>query len=1099
MKRDVLLKHIHKLLFLMRLTTVIILFTVFQLSAATTFGQKFTYKKNTTINQLFKEIKAQTGYNVIWYEGKLNSHMPVEVNFHNAPIEKVMDNVLAGRAVTYEIIGKAIVIKVAEPSFRDKVIGFFTSIDVRGRVLDENNEPLVGAVVKVKGTNQAVSTNSKGEFLLKNIDDKAVLVISFLGYETQEVKVSDKMEDIKLRPSEDKLQEVEINAGYYTVTDRERTGSISRITSGQIEKQPVNNVLQAIQANVPGVIVTQNTGVPGGGFNVQVRGRNSISQGNNPFYVIDGVPFSATKIASTRSANIIPEPSPLASISPLDIESIEILKDADATAIYGSRGANGVILITTKKGKTGNVATQLSISQGISKVEKKLDLMNISQYLEMRKEAFTNDKLTPATNQFDVNGTWESNRNIDWQKELIGGTAPNTNIHTTLSGGSENFKYLIGGDYYREGTVFPGNQSFKRTSGNSNLHFNSADKKFDAIFSTNYSIINSNLFTADLTRHVFLPPNFPSLLDENGLINWGNNSMYLNPIAFTKKLFTSKVSNLISNGVLNYNIISGLQLKTSLGYTSMQRKDYNNEPLSTISPASINYISDNRIAYFGINSVETWIIEPQLNFNKQLGKGNLNLLVGTTFQNSLTDGQTIKGASYTSDALLENIGSAGALSVFERQYLRYRYAALFGRINYNFNSKYIINATGRRDGSTRFGKDKRFNNFGAIGAAWIFSEENFIKQKLSFVSFAKIRSSFGITGNDQISDYGYLELWATNLGNSGTYQGTSTISPDQISNPEYAWEVNKKIELALELGLFKDKINLSLELYSNRSSNQLVRKQLAPSTGFISIQDNLPATVRNTGVELTILTNNISNRKLNWTTSFNVSIPRNKLISYPNLETSNDAINYEIGSPLTISKVYNSYLDTQTGLYAIEDHDKNGVIDINDRYLIEFIGRKYYGGLQNTFSYKGIQIDILFQFVNQRGKSYISGFNNPGRFVVSSPLSNMPIEMLDRWKKSGDEATFLKYSTLSTSYSNAVLFGNYSVEGASFIRLKNASIAYNLPKDFLKRVKLNGVKLYMQGQNLFTITKYKGLDPETQSLQNLPALRVLTAGLQINL
>ncbi|SDK10718.1 TonB-linked outer membrane protein, SusC/RagA family [Pedobacter sp. ok626] len=1100
MNREALIEGFFKTLYLMRLTPIIILLAVLQLSARDSRGQKLTYNKdNTTISQVFKEIKRQTGYNVVWYEGKLNSHMSIDANFYNTPLDKVMDNVLFGRAVTYQIIGKAIVVKADVSSFRDKLIALFANIDVRGRVLDENNEPLAGAVVKVKGEKNSTSTNSNGEFMLKNVDENVTLVISFLGYETQEVKAVKNIPSIKLTPSTDKLEEVQINAGYYTVTDRERTGSISRITSKDIEKQPINNVLQAMQANIPGIQVLQNTGVPGGGFKVQIRGKNSLNQGNEPFYVIDGVPFSSTTISAGQGNGILLNSSPLASINPMDIENIEVLKDADATAIYGARGANGVILITTKKGKPGKTNTSISLNQGISRVGHKLNLMNNTQYLEMRNEAFANDKITPAANQYDVNSIWSPTKNIDWQEELIGHNAPMTNLQASLSGGDENLQYLFSGSYYKEGTVFLEKSSFGRNSGNIGIQYNSDNKKFFATFSANYSQIRSDLFPGDMTQFIYLPPNFPDLLDNEGNLNWDDNRMNINPLAQSRRDFTSKTNNLTTNTSLGYKIFRDLIFKTNFGFTKMDKHDYSNNPLNLRYPGS-NFGPESREAVFSDYAVETWIVEPQINWNKTVWRGKLQALLGTTFQQNLNDGQSIVASNFASDALLGNIAAASLLTVQERRYLQYRYTAVFGRLNYNFSDKYIVNLTARRDGSSRFGNESRFANFGAIGAAWIISQEDFIRKKDNFISFAKLRVSYGVTGNDQISDYAYLSLWSTNTGTSSTYQGLSTLSPNQISNPEYAWEVNKKFEAGIDLGLFKDRINLSFDFYSNRSSNQLLYDRLPYVTGWAGVTTNLPAKVSNTGIEFILTSKNLSTSNFRWNTSINFTLPKNKLLKYPGLGKQ---LLYEIGQPLSILKVYNTYVNPQTGLYVAEDYDKNGIIDDDDRYKIEFIGRKYYGGIENSLTYKGFKLDFLFQVVKQSGSSFYSQRGVTGSFNIRTPqASNFPVELLDRWQNVDDRPSFQKFGTTSTnsiSNTTATKNGSLAIVDASFIRLKNVDFSYTLPSNVTKKIKFNSIRFYLQGQNLFTITKYLGLDPETQSSVGLPSLQVISAGFQITL
>lgn len=1073
------------------LTAFLIVLSLLQVSAAS-LAQKVTLKENNvSLEKVFREIRKQTGYDVLVDNTDFKTSKKINVNFVDAPLEKVMDLVVSGTGLTYVFEDKTVVIK--EKSMVDKVIAYFANIDVTGRVVDEKGEPVAGATVKVKGTSMVTSSNGDGVFVLRNVSEGAVLEISYLGYQSREVKVSKDLGNVRLEVEVGKLEEVTINAGYYTVKDRERTGSISRITSKEIEKQPINNPLQALQGRVAGLDIVQQTGVPGGGFKVQIRGRNSIGQGNDPYYIIDGVPFASTSLVSSRAFGIIPQANPLSNIAPEDIESVEILKDADATAIYGSKGANGVILITTKRGQIGRLKTSVNTIIGVSKATQRMSLMNTSQYVQMRKEAFKNDNIVPDVNQYDVNGVWDTTNDTDWQDELIGGNASYRNFQASLSQGTENLKFTLGAAYHKEGMVFPGENSFARKSFNVNMDYLSTNKKFNASFSANYSQVNSDLFSSDLTQFIFLPPNFPRLLDPSGNLNWENNTMINNPLAFIQQTYDSRSKNLIGNLTLDYQLLPGLHLKTSFGYTDTDRKDFNGIPLISFNPTS----TAERSAYYSNNSIGTWIAEPQLNFNKNFGRDKLNILLGTTYQQSLTDGQEVVGSGYNSDALLGNIASASLLTVQQRNYTDYRYTAGFGRVNYSLDNKYIANLTARRDGSSRFGEENRFANFAALGAAWLFSNENFFKDKFPFLNFGKLRGSYGITGSDQLSDYAYLELWSTYLN---TYQGVSTISSSQISNPNFGWEVNRKAEIALDLGLFKDRISISTVFYNNVSSSQLLNRQLPPSTGFSNVQDNLNAKVRNRGWEFELNTVNVSNKKLRWATSVNLTIPQNKLLSYPDIETSgNDALNYKVGYPLSIIKTYNSSLDPATGVYSFEDYNKNGIINNDDRYLVKFLGRQYYGGIDNSFSFKGIDFDFLVQFVKQTGTGFMTNRAfAPGRFSVTNPQNNHPTQLLDRWQSYGDDATYQKYSTLSsTGYNNARLYGAFAIEDASFIRLKNISLSYTLPQSLVKDWNIVGAKFYVQGQNLFTLTKYKGLDPETQSLQSLPTLQVLSLGLKL--
>ncbi len=1097
-KSDILKWYIFKILLIMRLTTVILLATMLQVSAST-FAQKLSYvKKEVSLVQLFKELKKQTGINVVWYDGKLDAGTEINANFNNSPLEEVLDKSLDGLPLSYTIVKNTVVIKAKEKSIFDNIVSVFSAIDVRGKVVDENGVGLPGATVKVKGSPKTATTDQNGYFSLTNVAENATLVISFLGYDVKELKAAENLGSIQMALSSGKLDEVEINAGYYTVTDRERTGNISKVTAETISKQPVNNPLMALQGRVSGLQITQQTGTPGGGFTVRVRGQNSIKSGNDPLYIIDGVIYPSTGISGANTNLILAGtlsgggPSPLSLINPNDIESIEILKDADATAIYGSRGANGVILITSKKGKEGNTKIDASISQGYSKVGHKVNLLNTNDYLQMRREAYKNDGLPIPVTDYDINGTWDQNKYTDWQKELIGGTASTTSANLNLTGGTLKSNYLIAGNYYTEGTVFPGDFGFKRSGIRSNINLGGSDDRFTASFTATYNYTNSNLPGSDITSNIFLSPNAPDLLDQYGQLNWANNTVLNNPIATLLETSDANTSNLIGNLTLSYKILKNLTIKTSLAYTTIKREELNKTPLTSSAP-SRGYTATQRVSYFGNNYNNTLLTEPQITYFSRIGKGKIDLLLGSSIQTNNSQISIIKASNFNSDDLLENLGSATTITNQQSEFFQYRYFAAFGRLNYSLADRYFLNITSRRDGSSRFGKDKQFANFGALGAAWIFSDEKAIKEFLPFLSFGKLRSSYGITGNDQISNYQYLQLWNT----SAVYQNSSTLVPDvNAPNADFAWETNKKLEASMQLGFLKDNINIEVSFYRNRSSNLLLFQSLPLSTGVNGTYRNLPAKVQNTGWEFDANFKILNIANIQWSTILNLTVPKNKLLSYPGLESSSDAINYKIGEPLNILKVYNVTVNKQTGAYVFEDNNNNGLQDDADRYLTEFLGQSFFGGLVNTLKFKQFSVDFNFAFAKQKAKR--ASNNSPGRWNSASP-SNQFSDVLLRWQQPGDETSTQKYSTTTANFAitaNVINFGNIGIVDASFIKLKSASLSYSLPKNLTSFFKINNATFSLQGQNLFTLTNYIGLDPEKQGIY-LPQLRTIMLGLNV--
>jgi TonB-linked SusC/RagA family outer membrane protein len=988
------------------------------------------------------------------------------------------------------------------PALANKVLrqnqSLLQQIQIKG-IITDGKDPLPGVTITLKGKPTSTTISDfKGQYTVSaSIND--TLVVTFMGFKTAIIPInSRKTINIQLQEDITTLQEVRVNTGYYSVKESERTGSITKITAKDIEKQPVNNPLAAMQGRMTGVNIIQATGTPGGGFDIQIRGINSIrTEGNAPLYIVDGVPYSSQSLGSVMTSGSIlaGTVSPLNNINPSDIESIEVLKDADATAIYGSRGSNGVVLITTKKGKQGKTRFNLTAYSGFGKVTRTMDLLNTPQYLAMRKEAFANDGITdyPAY-AYDINGTWDANRYTNWQKELLGGTSTSNNIQGTVSGGNAETQFLLSGNYRKETTVFPGDAHYDKFALHNSLTHRSADERFQLNFSADYSTDKNTLPASDLTYQAnVLASNAPALYDAQGNLNWENGT-WNNPLSYLEGKYLANTNNLIANTVLAYKILPELEIKTNLGYTESHVQENRTAPSTMYNPA---YGLGSEVSMLFLNNASrrSWIIEPQINWKKTLGDGEINVLAGTTLQKQTAQQLSQYGSGFASNSLIHNLAAAAYLTITSDQMTVYKYQAFFGRLNYNWKSKYIINLTGRRDGSSRFGPGNRFANFGAVGAAWVFSKEEFLSNNNnnSFLSFGKLRASYGTSGNDQIGDYQFLDTYEI-TGNN--YNGIIGIQPSRLFNPAFGWETNKKMEGALELGFLKDRIFLTAAYFRNRSSNQLVGIPLPGTTGFSSLQANLNATVQNTGLELELRTVNFQKNDFNWTTSINLTAPKNKLLEFPDLEGSTYANTLVIGKALGIQKVYHfTGINPVTGIYEFEDYNGDGKITgPEDRQWIEDTAPRFFGGLGNQLTYKNWGMDFLFQFVKQKARNYLYTASWVGDF------SNQPVAVLNHWPQNGTAAEIQQYTTGANAaaldayflYSNS----SASISDASYIRLKSISLSYTIPKEWT-----NGIagKVYLQGQNLLTLTNYKGADPENQSAFYSPPLRQVTLGINLSL
>ena len=968
----------------------------------------------------------------------------------------------------------------------------FQQNQIQGNINDGSN-PLPGVTIAVKGkSNSAAISDYSGQYTLSASPSDS-LVISFIGFKTMIVPVHGrKIVDVQLFYDTTTLQEVRVNAGYYSVKESERTGSIARITSKDIEKQPVTNVLAAMQGRVAGVNITQTTGVAGGGFDIQIRGRNSIrTDGNAPLYIIDGVPYSSQAIGNSRSTVVLPVVSdPLNSINPSDIESIEVLKDADATAIYGSRGANGVILITTIKGKEGLTRYAVDIRQGIGKVTNFMDLLKTDQYLEMRREAFVNDGIDYGPSDYDVNGTWDQNRYTNWQKELIGGMASYTDLQASVSGGSSKTQFLISSALHNETTVYPGDFDYNKANVRFNLNHQSEDGRFQINTTAGFTAQKNNQPGIDITQFVvLLAPNAPDLYGEAGNLNW-ENSTWENPLSYLEGKYRTKTNDLIANTLLSYSILPSLTAKASLGFTNTTHNETRIQPSTMFDPA-YGLGSEYSITTANNTQRQSWIIEPQIEWQKSFGKVKIQALLGSTFQ-KLSGRQLVQEATgFTSNSLIYSLSSARVLKAIADTESIYKYQAVFARLNFVFKDKYILNLTGRRDGSSRFGPGNQFADFGAIGGAWIFQNVNSTKNNNAVISFGKLRASYGTTGSDQIGDYQFLDTYSSTSTN---YGGIIGIAPTRLFNADFAWEINKKAEAAIELGFFRDRIFFTGAWYQNRSSNQLVGIPLPATTGFATIQSNLDASVQNNGFEFTLRTVNFEKESFKWITSFNISFAKNKLLSFPNLQGSTYQNQFVIGKPLSIIKAYHyTGIDSQSGIYQFEDINNDGrITSPEDKQTVVDFSPDFFGGLQNQINWRRWQLDFLLQFTKQKNYSEEYTLGLPGT------KSNQTTRILDRWQNSGDNAEFQRYSTSADGEvldaSDKYFSSDGIITDASYVRVKNIAISYTLPEDWIKGVRC---RLSFEGQNLLTFTPYKGNDPEFKVAGYLPPLKVFTTGLNL--
>lgn len=1061
-------------------------------ASARTYSQKVTIsEKNVPIEKVFSIIEQQTGYVFFYDEALLAKARKVNIQAANLPLAEVLKLCFQDQPLTYAIVDETIIVKAKPQSAA--IAAAPPPQDITGIVTDAEGQPLAGAAVKVKGTTQGAGTDRNGHFKIASVDDKATLEVSYIGYDTKLVPVNGgRSIAVQLTATVSDLGKT-IVIGYGTTTKLKSTGSTSTLRAEDIAKQPIANPLNALQGRVAGALVTQSNGLPGSRVTIQIRGNNSIdasSLGSQPLYIIDGVPFNMNDNSlpfnndvngrgiSASSGGL----SPFSLINPSEIESIDILKDADATAIYGARGSNGVVLITTKKGKAGKTKLGITAYQGMGKVGHYIPMMNTQQYRQMRKEAFANDGTTPSLSTAPDLLAWDSTTTTDWQKRYMGNTAKLSDVQATVSGGDARTRFLLSTGYHYETPVFPGDYNNRRISSRFNADHTSLDRKFNANVTANYAYENTNLPYVDLSSLYILPPNMP-LYNADGSLYW--NANFNNPEATRLKKYGSKSHNLVTNAVLRYTILPGLDIKSSFGYNNIQMDQNQQEPAVSKNPTGSGTLTNS--ARFVFLNQRSYIWEPQATYSRNIGEGKLSALLGSTFQSSVNTALSQTADNYSTAALMNSLTGAGSYGTPTYSYTAYKYTSVFGRLTYDWKSKYLFNGVLRRDGSSRFGNDSRFGTFWSLGTGWVFSKEAFARS-WSFLTFGKLRGSYGRTGNDQIQDYLYRAMYSS----SGTYQNSTALVPSRIDNPLLHWQNTYKLEFGLDLAFLDSRVEATASYYTNRTPDQLGYLTLSDQAGFNSYASNFDAVIRNSGVEFELKTDNIRKKNFGWKTAFNLTIPRTNLVSAsPSYFYYNRNL---LGKPLSMVLRYNYMgVDPSTGRPLYRDATKDSLTFTpnfsTDRSMAGYTAPKMYGGINNTFNYKGFELSFFFQYTVQDGTIY--PLNAPGVFSNG----NQQTYWLNRWTKPGDNSALPKATTTSSVYgswsSSNATWGN-----ASFLRLRNVNMSYAFPAELLKKMHVENCRVFLQGQNLWWTSKNKySYDPETGT--SMPPLRIITAGLNV--
>lgn len=1087
--------YLEKIINIMRLSIVLCMLTIFCASATKGYSQVTEISlnlQNVTMQEALNTIKQQSEYS-FWYQNdEVDLNRKVSIQVDKQDIGITMNKLLKGQNLSYTINDKHIVIykKNELPAINQQLK------KISGVIIDEKNEPIIGANVVVKGTTIGSITDLEGRFSLE-VYDKAILQISFIGYNTQEVAISGKSDlSIQLEEDSQALDEVVV-VGYGTMKKSDLTGSVSSLKSEVITLGFSQSPDMALRGKTAGVQIVNSSGQPGAGAVVRIRGNSSILGSNDPLYVVDGVPLDGGESADGLQGVAA---SPLTIINPSDIESMEILKDASATAIYGSRGANGVVMITTKRGKEGAFVANLNITTGFQQVENRLKLTSPEQWAELWNESM--DYKNGGVGKYDISKL--PNR-TDWQ-DAIFRTALVQSYELSFTGGNDKLRYMLSGGYSSQDGIII-NTDFKRYSIRANL-----ENQF-----TKWLTVGANL---SATRTASNQADQGSL-DSNtavGLISLaspvvpiykedGTYEQYVdvesvreNPYASLTEITNNDIRNrFIANVYAEISMLKDLKFRTNLAVDVADSKSSNYIP-SFIAEGR----ADKGSASLGSYNKLYWNSTNTLTYIKSFSEiHSLNAMIGAEWQKDEVKRFRAIGAGFANDnAKFDNLAEATNYSA-SSGYSAWQMESYMTRINYSLMNRYSLTFTGRLDGSSRFGANNKHAFFPSAALAWRLSEEDFLKQ-LAFLSNLKLRLSYGSSGEQGIPMYQTLSTLAPSLIYTGGALGTGYF-PSRAADPSLKWERTNQVNTGFDVGLFGNRLNVTLDYYYKRTNDLLYYKALPGSSGFVSMLQNI-GIVDNQGLEVAFDATLIDNKNFKWNMNINNSINRNKVIDLgagrkeiinPSGGVSGGDVKSQpsilrVGEPLGLLYGYQSdgviYDETESAVakekgqiqYApgelkIRDLNEDGRITDADKTIIGDANPDFTGGMTNTFSYKGFQLNVLCQWVVGNDIMSIQHLMNQRLVLGYNATSDW---YNTRWQTDNPSKVAPRAGYDVRSYSDV----SYHVFKGSFLRINNVSLAYSLPKSIVNKIGLSNIKFSASIDNVYTFTNYPGWSPDVSSM-----------------
>jgi TonB-linked SusC/RagA family outer membrane protein len=1053
-----------KILLRMKIIIVLLAVTILQ-AKASIFAQKITLSvKDASLTEVIAQIRKQTNVDILYNNVTVANLKPITLKVKNQDLKSVLDKCLANQSLTYQVINNSILITVKSAPVVQSIAEPIAAINttVSGKITGDMGEPLPGVTVKIKNTSTGVASNNNGEYKI-TVPDGTTLVFSFVGYESQEVEVNGRsIINVMLKSQNTGLNEI-IVVGYGTQKQKDLTGAVSFVTSGNFNKGPQLTPQQLLQGKAAGVNISQNSGKPGGSNTIRIRGGQSITQSNEPLYVIDGVPIAVTNLGqssiSSQGTDVFDmEPvNPLQTLNPNDIESISVLKDASATAIYGARGANGVIVITTKSGKAGKPQVSYNGSVGISNVAKKLDMLDANEYRTLVKS---------LNLPIDDKGG-----NTNWQDKIYR-TAYSHDHNVALSGGTDKTAYRTSVGYGKQqGIVL--NSNIEQANILSSLSHKVLNDRLKFDLKLNYgqnksnvapisNTVGSELGTSMNYEAYVFNPTYP-VYDPNGA--YYNIPPYrVNPVSFSTELMDQKFNQrLLGNLTTSFKIIDPLSINVTLGYTrsSTERNSYINKSKGN-SPLGNGLNGYASMQKYGDYSK---LMETILRFTKSYGKHDIEALAGYSYQYFFGDNSRITANNFLSDNFRWNaLQSAGTVSGVSSGAGSNKLISMYGRANYNYDNRFLVTATLRRDGSSRFSAGNKWGYFPSGSVAWRISEEKFFK--FTPVSDLKLRVSYGTTGNQEIGNLLSLNLLTpSSQGYIVGGQRVTIIGQGQLANPDIKWESTKQLDIGLNFGLFGNRLHGTVDYYQKKTNDLLLSIQL-PQPSPVTRQTVNVGSVENKGFEIELGGTIIQKKDFEWEANAIFSHNDNKVVSLSS--SLYKGANIQLAPVQGLVSGGNTQLilpgqplgtfygPVYTGLNpeGLETYAPGG------SQILGNAQPKFTYGFSNTFSYK--QFSLI---ANLRGisgnKVYNATGNNfgykkllPGRNVLSSTVND------------------------GVSLSQTQTFSSKWIESGSFLRLDNATFSYNVNTSSKA---FSNLRIYVTGQNLFLITKYTGLDPEVNA------------------